>query len=186
MSLQNIHQQAIVPALALLPARMNSKEALVMLFVIGLQESKFEHRRQMGNGPARGFWQFERDGGTAGVLRHKSSHIYALAVCKQRGLTDLKEAELIKGHTPNSIVERAYHAFEHDDVLAAVFARLLFWTDPKALPVLGDVDGAFSLYIRTWRPGAYSRGTDQQRSDLRVKFSRYYALALLEAGKCSA
>lgn len=186
MNLKQIHQTAIVPALALLPARMTSKEALVMLFAIGLQESGFLHRRQMGNGPARGFWQFERDGGTAGVLRHKASYLHALAVCKLRGLTDLKEAELIKGHTPNSIVERAYHAFERDDVLAAVFARLLLWTDPKSLPELGDVDGAFSLYIRTWRPGAYSRGNETQRADIRAKFSRYYAQALLEVGTCSA
>ncbi len=159
MNLQQVHPQAIVPALAFLPARMNSKEALVMLFAIGLQESGFLHRRQMGNGPARGFWQFERDGGTAGVLRHKASYLHALAVCKLRGLTDLKEAELIKGHTPNSIVERAYHAFEHDDVLAAVFARLLLWTDAKQLPELGDVQGAWDLYLRTWRPGKPHRRT---------------------------
>lgn len=185
MNLKQIHRAAIVPALALLPARMNSKEALVMLYAIGLQESKFAHRRQMGNGPARGFWQFERNGGVAGVLRHKSSQIHALAVCKSRGLTDLKESELIKGHTPNSIVERAYHALERDDVLAAVFARLLLWTDPQSLPTLGDVDRAFNLYIRTWRPGAYSRGNEQSRADLRTKFSRYYAQSLLEVGRCS-
>lgn len=185
MNLKQIHQSAIVPALALLPARMNSKEALVMLYAIGLQESKFEHRRQMGNGPARGFWQFERNGGVAGVLRHKSSQIHALAACKSRGLTDLKESELIKGHTPNSIVERAYHALERDDVLAAVFARLLLWTDPKALPALGDVDRAFNLYIRTWRPGAYSRGSELDRADLRAKFARYYEQSLLEVVACS-
>lgn len=186
MNLKQIHQTAIVPALALLPARMNSKEALAMLLAIGLQESGFLHRRQMGNGPARGFWQFERDGGTAGVLRHKASCLHALAVCKLRGLTDLKEAELIKGYAPNSIVERAYHAFERDDVLAAAFARLLLWTDAKSLPELGDVEGAFNLYIRTWRPGAYSRGNEAQRADIRAKFTRYYAQALLEVGTCSA
>ncbi len=186
MNLKQIHQSAIVPALALLPARMNSKEALVMLYAIGLQESKFEHRRQMGNGPARGFWQFERNGGVAGVLRHKSSQIHALAACKSRGLTDLKESELIKGHTPNSIVERAYHALEHDDVLAAAFARLLLWTDPKPLPALNDTESAWQLYLRTWRPGAYTRGTAEQKAALRKKWGGYYAQAMQEVSKCSA
>lgn len=156
--LKNINRTAIEPALAILPARMKSKEALVMLYAIGLQESRFTYRRQI-KGPARGFWQFERDGGTAGVLRHRSSQMYALAACKARGLTDLTESELIKGHVPSSIIERAYRAFEHDDVLAAVFARLLLWTDAKALPELGDAQGAWDLYMRTWRPGKPHRHT---------------------------
>ena len=45
------------PAAKLLPG-MDSAKARVMLLAIGLQESRFEHRRQIG-GPARGFWQFE-------------------------------------------------------------------------------------------------------------------------------
>ena len=46
-----------------------------------------------------------------------------------------------------------YAALEYDDVLAAGVARLLLWTDPKALPPVGDVDAAWALYLRTWRPG---------------------------------
>ncbi len=183
--LKNINQMAIEPALALLPARMKIKEASVMLYAIGLQESRFTHRRQI-KGPARGFWQFERDGGTAGVLRHRASQMYALAVCKARGLTDLTESELTKGHVPSSIIERAYHAFEHDDVLAAAFARLLLWTDPKALPSLNDAEGAWQLYLRTWRPGAHTRGTYEQKAALRKKWGVYYAQAMQEASKCSA
>jgi len=38
-------------------------------------------------------------------------------------------------------------------VLAAGVARLLLWTDPKALPAIGDADAGWSLYLRTWRPG---------------------------------
>jgi hypothetical protein len=46
-----------------------------------------------------------------------------------------------------------YNSLAHDDVLAAAFARLLLWTDPQRLPSLGDADGAWALYLRTWRPG---------------------------------
>ncbi|MNL86831.1 hypothetical protein D3C87_2157110 [compost metagenome] len=38
-------------------------------------------------------------------------------------------------------------------MLAAGVARLLLWTDPKTLPSIGDVDAAWALYLRTWRPG---------------------------------
>ena len=38
---------AITEALSLLPDRMASDEAIVMLLAIGLQESRFQHRRQL-------------------------------------------------------------------------------------------------------------------------------------------
>ena len=144
MTLSEIRERAIAPALALLPARMNSVVAEVQMLAIGLQESRFEHRRQIG-GPARGFWQFEQGGGVRGVLRHSASREHALSVCRVRNVIATEGA--------------VYAALEHDDVLAAAFARLLLWTDPKALPALGDEQAAWDLYLRTWRPGKPHRHT---------------------------
>ena len=77
MTLNEIREQAITPALALLPARMSSSEAELMLLVIGLQESRFQHRRQLvgspprPTGPAKSFWQAELGGGmVTGLLRY--------------------------------------------------------------------------------------------------------------------
>jgi len=144
MTLSEIRERAIAPALALLPARMSSREAEVQMLAIGLQESRFQHRRQIG-GPARGFWQFEQGGGVRGVLRHSASREHALAVCRVRNVIATESA--------------VYAALENDDVLAAAFARLLLWTDPKALPALGDEQAAWDLYLRTWRPGKPHRHT---------------------------
>lgn len=168
----DVVEKAIKPAFTLLPARMRSREALVMLLAIGLQESEFKHRRQMGDGPARGLWQFEKGGGVAGVLQHKASAAHADFACKSRSIAATATA--------------VHAALEHDDVLAAVFARLLLWTDPKPLPTLNDIDGAWQLYLRTWRPGAYTRGTAEQKAALRKKWGVYYAQAMQEASKCSA
>ncbi|WP_415845535.1 hypothetical protein ACMYUJ_03365 [Stutzerimonas zhaodongensis] len=144
MTLSEIRERAIAPALAMLPARMNSPQAEIMLLAIGLQESNLTHRRQIG-GPARGLWHFERGGGVAGVLRHPASRDYALLACDVRGV--------------QPVAEQVYQQLEHDDVLAAIFARLLLWTDPKALPPLHDVQGAWDLYLRVWRPGKPHRHT---------------------------
>lgn len=144
MTLSELRERAIAPALAMLPARMNSVAAEVQMLAIGLQESRFEHRRQIG-GPARGFWQFEQGGGVRGVLRHHSSREHALSVCRIRNVIATEGA--------------VYAALEHDDVLAAAFARLLLWTDPKAMPALGDEQGAWDLYLRVWRPGKPHRNT---------------------------
>ncbi|WP_343499653.1 hypothetical protein [Achromobacter denitrificans] len=136
--LGTIVRTAIDPALALLPAKMDTPAARVMLLAIGLQESRFIHRRQIG-GPARGFWQFEKGGGVRGVLTHASTREHAQLVCKARGVPATADA--------------VYEALDKDDVLAAAFARLLLWSDPKTLPALGDADAAWALYLRTWRPG---------------------------------
>ena len=138
MDLKTVIETAIAPALALLPANRDTREARVMLLAIGLQESRFVHRRQI-NGPAVGFWQFERGGGVRGVLSHPSSWAEARSVCA---------AQDVEPTTTD-----VYNSLAYDDILAAAFARLLLWTDPQRLPSLGDADGAWALYLRTWRPG---------------------------------
>lgn len=150
---------SIDKALTLLPRAMTSDEAVTLLYTIGLQESHFEHRRQIVNGkpkgPAKGFWQFERGGGCKGVVNHAASRYWMHHVCQIRGVQFNATA--------------LWNAVEHDDVLAATAARLLLFTDPRKLPVLGDAQGAWNLYIRTWRPGKPHRHT----------WDAHYALALL-------
>lgn len=145
MKLSEVIKTAIEPAFSLLPERMRSNEAKVMLLAIGLQESRFVHTYQIvqgkpgAKGPARGWWQFERMGGVHGVLNHATSKVHALTVCRARGVE------------PNA--RDVWEQLEHDQVLAAAFARLLLWTDPRSLPKLGDEQGAWDLYMRVWRPG---------------------------------
>lgn len=62
------------------------------------------------------------------MLDHASSRPYALDVCEPRQVKPTSRA--------------VYEALEHDDVLAAAFARLLLWAAPKPLPVLGQVQDA--------------------------------------------
>ncbi|MDR6600970.1 hypothetical protein J2732_001953 [Achromobacter deleyi] len=157
MDLKTVIEVAIKPALALLPPKMDTAAARVMLLAIGLQESRFLHRRQIG-GPARGFWQFERGGGVRGVLTHPASRDHAYRVCAARGVDPVAAA--------------VYPALEADDVLAAAFARLLMWTDAWRLPAVGDTQGGWELYIRTWRPGKPHPGTWQA----------LYAQAVAEVG----
>jgi hypothetical protein len=135
-------EHAVNPALAYLPATMRSDAARRMLLAIGRQESGFATRRQYGDGPARGLWQFER-GGVLGVMHHSATGRYAFEFCEALGQPWGSSGILA--------------ALEHDDVLAAGFARLLLWTDPSPLPAIGDEDAAYEYYVRNWRPGKPSR-----------------------------
>lgn len=129
--------EILSPALDMLPRRMDSQSARRMLLAIGLQESGLRWRRQMPSGPARGLWQFEEGGGVRGVLMHPASREIAEEICAERNV----KAE------PKCV----WMGFEVDDILAACFARLLLWTDPKPLP--DTPEGGWALYLRTWRPG---------------------------------
>ncbi|MFY2035866.1 hypothetical protein ACOTDT_18905 [Achromobacter xylosoxidans] len=173
MNLQTINDTAITPALALLPARMDTPEARVMLLAIGLQESRFIDRRQLvgsppqPTGPAKSFWQAEQGGGmVSGVRTHGATRDLAAQLYRARGVA-----------ADNAAI---WNAIEQDDVLAAGLARLLLWSDPALLPVVGDEQGAWNLYLRTWRPGAYERGSPAQRAELRAKWGRNYAFAVAE------
>jgi hypothetical protein len=140
----HIHQHTLPAAMYLLPDRMNSPAACAMLLAIGLQESRFQHRVQIG-GPARGLWQFEKNGGVRGVLEHHASRPWALNAC----------AALLYKPDPYDV----YSAIANNDTLAACFARLLLWTHPRALPSRGDHEGAWRYYLAQWRPGKPHRRT---------------------------
>ena len=130
-------KDAVNESYKLLPMKMDSHFARVNQAAIGQQESGYLVRRQYGNGPARGYWQFEEGGGVKGVMEHKSTAELARSVCHARGVPFVRRA--------------VWEALETDDVLAAAFCRLLMWTDSGKLPV-SEPEG-WSMYIRTWRPG---------------------------------
>ena len=144
LRLTNIVETAVDLALALLPKAMNTPQARVLMLATGLQESRFEFRRQLGNGPARSFWQFERGnsasrGGVWSVYLHPDSKDLLAKLCLDRDCA----------FDPLAIWER----IENDDVLAAGLARLLLWTSVKTLPMLGEVNAAWLYYLDCWKPG---------------------------------
>lgn len=151
--LSQILQFVIVPALGLLPAKMDTPVARVQLLAMGLQETRFETRLQVG-GPAHGFWQGEKGGSITGVLRSAATKAYAEALCRARNVPP----------APASV----YWSMTEDDVLAAGIARLTLYADPAPLPTLGDAAAAWDCYLRNWRPG-------KPRPDT---WAEYYAQAL--------
>lgn len=128
---------AIEPALAELPPMPSEAAARQMLLAIAGVESGCLHRRQVPVAHAMGLWQFERLGGVAGVLQHRATAAHAAAACRRRQIP--------------AAPDETWRALERDDVLAAIFARLLLLTDPARLPD-NQVTGR-EIYLRTWRPG---------------------------------
>jgi len=130
--------QAIVPALDLLPGKMDSQEARVQLLATAWQETKLRTRHQYGNGPARGLTQYER-GGLQCVLSNPLTHVLALQLCEARGVA------------PTAF--DVWNALEFDDVLGFGMCRLTCWADSKPLPALGDANAAWAFYLSAQNPG---------------------------------
>lgn len=145
MTLTEVRNKVFPKAFALLPAGMNTPAAQVILLAIGLQESRFQYRRQLGNGPARGFWQFEEGNkvsraGVYGVMNHASSKPHIQYICKVFDIPYETKA--------------VWEALETNDVLACCAARLLMYTDAAKLPAVDQPDAAWKMYAeRVWRPG---------------------------------
>lgn len=131
-------------AFSLLPTKMDTPEARAMLLAIGLQESRFEHRVQVG-GPAHGFWQFELGGGVRGVLNHPASKSAIVSI--------------LMTFDYDWMPDTSYDAIVHNDVLAVCYARLLLWTLPQSLPKRGEIQEGWNQYIAAWRPGRPHRET---------------------------
>lgn len=155
--LWHVYRQVLPAAFSLLPGQMHSREAVAMMLAIGLQESAFNARRQGGHGttpglgPARGYWQFEKNGGVAEILTSPDTKPIITPIC-----------ELLL-YEPVSLV--CHEALQHNDTLAACFARLLLWRDPRAMPSPIESVKGWQIYLRNWRPGKPHQATWREHFD---------------------
>lgn len=136
-----INTYIIPAALSLLPKEMDNPRARAMLLSIGLQESRFTYRRQLGAVPyAKGLWQFEVTG-IRGVRVHDQTrdlfNQILNTLCYDSGIQ----------------VDQIHTAIEHNDILACCIARLLLWTLPQSLPGRDNPQEGYKQYINAWRPG---------------------------------
>lgn len=136
----------IIPAaFSLLPAKMSSREARAMLLATAMQESGLKYRRQMIGkpmkplGPARGFWQFELAGGVVEILTSMQTKQIIVPIADMLCVDPTAPA--------------CHEAITHNDILAACFARLLLYRDPRALPSPVEAEKGWSIYVNNWRPG---------------------------------
>lgn len=148
MKAETFHRFIAPAAAEFFPAKFNTPEAQAMILAVGLQESEFTHRQQLigsirdwwksERGPAVSFFQFERIG-IREVLRHRASRDLAIHVLD------------MFGYPPE--VEVVFDALKHNDLLAAVFARLALWRHPAPLPMEHQATGAWFQYTGVWAPG---------------------------------
>lgn len=157
-----IQSDVLDPVLAWMGGNFDSPEALVALTTFSLQEDPKGFRKQMPSGPARSWWQIEPQ--TAAVVwRHPAIVPYL----RRLGMPETPSRDVI------------VEILRWSEWTAVVIARGILWMDPKPLPKVEDADSLFHLYVdRTWRPGAWHKGTPEQRAELTNRFMENHEAAL--------
>lgn len=142
--LSEIDQFIISPALAYLNTYIPlGPAAKGMLLTIGLTESNFTTRLQKPIPYAKGFWQFEKEGG-----------------CREFELLPKLQPfrDAAKGlFFPTRRLETWTALGNGADLLAVIMARALIWLEPNPLPKLTDREGMYRQYLSRWRPGKPSK-----------------------------
>ena len=104
-----------------------SSEAVNLVLATGIVESRYEYIKQMGDGPARSFWQVEPTTAVdtlAHFLVHRSS---LMQKCAEATLVDLKYWQTYDENVWAEILEKNIAA-------GIVHARLKYWRVPKKMP----------------------------------------------------
>lgn len=110
----------------------NTRDASRLLYAIGLQESEFQHRKQI-KGPAKGFFQFEP--------------IACLEVIN-------RDKPLLEQHKLPTNHRDLYNVLQWSEVGMILSARiLLYYGSPYRLPKKHETEHAWQNYLKAWRPG---------------------------------
>lgn len=117
--------------------KYSAPEAQLMCVATALQETRLQTRVQT-NGPARGFTQTQENS-IADVKNNPASKVLFCKWCDILGIP----------YDPTRIYGRLT---SRDDVDAAMF-RLRLWCEPKPIPAIGDMTGAWLAYCDVQRPG---------------------------------
>lgn len=110
-----------------------SEAAENLLVGTAIVESGLRHLRQLGNGPARGFFQIE-------PLTHDDIKRYLRNRPKLRAKVSALRAEQ-PPEIDQLIINLAY---------GCAIARIKYWMDPEPLPSADDIDGLGRYYKRVY------------------------------------
>ena len=108
-------------------SRYASDDAIEMILVTGIVESRYKYITQLGSGPAKGFYQIEPKT-CIDNLQHYLSHRKSLMKkCADASLVDLKYWQSYDESLWADILESSIRA-------GIVHCRLKYWRFPKRLP----------------------------------------------------
>ena len=112
-----------------------SEDAINLVLATGIVESRYEYIRQMGDGPARSFFQVEAATAVDNLVHYLKHRTKLMAKCAEASLVDIK-------HWQNFDEKKWEEILEKNIAAGIVHCRLKYWRVPKRMPntVEGQAD----------------------------------------------
>ena len=104
-----------------------SKDAVELILATGIVESRYEYIRQMGDGPARSFWQVEPATCVDNLMHYLKHRPELMRKCAEASLVDVKHWQNYDERVWAEILEKNIAA-------GIVHCRLKYWRVPKKMP----------------------------------------------------
>lgn len=118
-----------------------SEDAVILIHRTALVETNYRYIRQMGEGPARGFWQVEPDTANDILFRYllrQSKSALRTGITRACGLPQMwafdNEQNVIRSDQ-NMPPDLLNHYLETNIALGIVLCRLRYWTQPGSGPI---------------------------------------------------
>ena len=104
-----------------------SPEAVDLVLATGIVESRYEYIRQMGDGPARSFWQVEPASAVDNLMHYLKHRKSLMGKCAEASMVDLKHWQNYDELVWAEILEKNIAA-------GIIHCRLKYWRVPKKMP----------------------------------------------------
>ena len=107
--------------------RFATADAVQLVVATWIVESRYEYIRQLGDGPARGFWQVEPATCVDNLMHYLKHRPGLMQQCAAASYVDVKHWQTFEESTWGEILERNIAA-------GIVHCRLKYWRVPKKMP----------------------------------------------------
>ena len=112
---------------SILGDKYSSPEAVELVLATGIVESRYEYIRQMGDGPARSFWQVEPATAVDNLAHYLVHRSKLMKKCAEASLVDLKYWQIYDERVWAEILEKNIAA-------GIIHCRIKYWRVPKRMP----------------------------------------------------
>ena len=148
-------RELITSTLEGLGGKYASDDAVQLVLETGLVESRYMYIKQLGDGPAIGFWQVE-PATAVDNLQHFLMHRTGLmGRCARASCVDLKHWQDFSEETWSEILEKNIAA-------GVIHCRLKYWRVPKKMP--NTLEGR-SKYWKKYYNSDLGAGTEEKYVD---------------------
>jgi len=132
-----------------------SEDAITLIHETGLVESGYKYLRQLGDGPAKSFWQIEPLSAVDN-LQHYLKHRKSLMLrCAMVSMIDLK-------HWQNNDERLWANILEKNTAAGIVHCRIKYWRVPKPMP--NTLEGR-AKYWKKYYNTDQGKGTEEKYID---------------------